>query len=380
MRMSCVRRVAVAAIAVAGVGLTTGSGALAASSASAPRWQIVGTTSGYLNTLVAPSTGTQWAFGADELGKPMPPVALRHAGSRWVQAALPAAAKGGIVCAGASSPSNIWAFEGEMFGPFGANSAAALQLRSGHWVMRHNFGGLFVTGCNVLSPSDVWVFGSTGAGPSIGTWHLHGSTWTHMTSYPGLYLGQASVVSPSNIWATGWDGLEGILAHWNGSAWTTDPSLLKALPTPSSTVEVQVSAVTAISSADLWVEAIIGRRDQHGVWHYGPQVEHWNGARWSQVAASAFGYYLPVAVPDGHGGWWSAGYRPSGSSAPSMTYLLHGSRGRWVKVPLPTARRGYLLGVGDVVNVPGTRTAYAVGDEINKATGYGSGVILKVTY
>lgn len=379
MRLGNVRRAAVAAFAVAGIGLTTGSGALAASSASVPRWHIVGTTSGYLTTLVAPSPRTQWAFGAQELNKPMPPVALKHVGSRWVQAVLPTAAKGGIVCAGASSPSNIWAFDGEMFGPFGANTAVALQLRSGHWVNRHNFGaGLFVTGCNVLSATDVWIFGSTGAGPAIGTWHLHGSTWTHMTGNPAEFLGQGSVVSPSNIWATGWDGIEGVLAHWNGSSWSTDPSLLRALPTPSSAVEVRVAAVTAISSANLWVEAIIGRQ-VNGVWHYGPQVEHWNGAKWSKVASSSFGYYLPVAVPDGHGGWWSVGYSSSGPLR-SMTYVLHGSRGRWLKVPLPAAPRGSVLEVPDVVNVPGTRTAYAVGDEISKTSGYGSGVILKVNY
>ena len=182
MRVSRVRCAAAAVIAVAGAGLFANSGALAASSASTPRWRIVGTTSGYLNAVVAPSLRTQWAFGAKELNKPLPPVALRHVGGHWVQAALPATAKGAIVCAGASSPSNVWAFEGESYGPFGANSAAALQLRSGHWVMRHEFGNLFLTGCNALSPTDVWAFGSTGAGPAIGTWRLHGRTWTHTTS------------------------------------------------------------------------------------------------------------------------------------------------------------------------------------------------------
>jgi hypothetical protein len=381
MRMRRVRYASVAAVAVAVAGLTATSGAMASSSASAPHWRIVARTSGFLTTLVAPSLGTQWAFGSDELNAPMPPVALRHVGSRWVQAALPAAAKGAIVCAGASSPGDIWAFEGVMFGPFGANTAAALHLRSGHWIMRRNFGdNLFVTGCNVISPTDVWAFGSTGAGPSIGTWHLQGSTWTHMTSYPASDLGQASVIGAANIWATGWDGIEGILAHWNGSSWKTDPSVLKALPKPSATVQVQVNAVTAITSRNLWVEAIIGRRDKHGTWHYAPQVVHWSGGRWSPVATSGFGYYLPAAVPDTHGGWWSTGYRPLGGVARSMTYLLHGSHGHWVRVPLPAAPAGDRLEVSAVVNVPGTRVAYAVGDEINKVTGLGTGVVLKVAY
>jgi hypothetical protein len=247
-------------------------------------------------------------------------------------------------------------------------------------VTRHTFGtGLFLTDCLVLSPTDVWAFGSTGAGPSIGTWHLHGRTWTHITSAPAISLGQASAVSPSNIWATGWDGIEGLLAHWNGSAWKADPALLKALPAPSSTVQVQVRAVKAISSANLWVAANIQRQDSHGVWHQGEQVEHWNGVRWSRVAASAFGYYLPIAVPDGHGGWWSAGSY-SLNWPTSQTHLLHGSHGRWVKTPLPTVPRADVLKVFDIVSVPGSRTAYAVGDVIRKATGFGSGVMLKITY
>jgi hypothetical protein len=373
----------VAAIAVAGAGLFASSGALAASSASTPRWRIVGTTSGYLNAVVAPSLRTQWAFGADELSKPVPPVVLRHVGHRWVQAVLPAKATGTIVCAGASSPSNVWAFEGNSYGPFGADTSAALQLHSGHWVIQHDFlttneASQFVTGCNVLSPTDVWAFGSTGAGPAIGTWHLHGRTWTHMTSSPAL--GQASVISPSNIWATGWNGDEGLLAHWNGSSWKTDASIIRALPTQSSTVEVRVAAVTAISSRNLWVEALIGREGKHGVVHYGPQVEHWNGAKWSKVAPSAFGYYLPAAVPASHDGWWSAGYPATGSVTPSMTYLLHGSGGHWVRVPLPKARSGDRLEITSVANVPGSRVAYAVGNEVNKKTGYGTGVILEVTY
>jgi hypothetical protein len=329
---------------------------------------------------VAPSSTSQWAFGGRELSKAMPPVALKHIGNRWAQAALPATAKGAIVCAGATSPSDIWAFEGEQFGPGDANTTAALQLRSGHWVVRHNFGDFFLTGCNVVSQTDVWAFGSTGAGPAIGTWHLDGRTWTHMTSSPASYLGKASVVSRNNIWATGWNGLEGVLAHWNGSAWKADPSVLRALPKPSAKVEVAIDSVKALSSSSLWVVARVGRSNSKGQWHFGPEVVHWNGSSWSRVAASAYGYYLPVAVPDGHGGWWSAGYPTPGPGAPSMTYVLHGSDGHLVKVGLPKARRGYRLDVEAIANAGHSRTAYAVADETSESTGYSYGLILRVTY
>lgn len=144
-----------------------------------------------------------------------------------------------------------------------------------------------------------------------------------MKTYPAYDLGRASVISPGNIWATGWDGIEGLLAHWDGHSWKADPSLLAALPKPSSTVQVQVRMVNAIRSSDLWVEAVVTRAGKRGAVHSAPQVVHWNGRTWSAVTRSQFGYYLPVAVRDGRGGWWSTGYsagnlpRPWGQSGSS---------------------------------------------------------------
>ena len=152
--------------------------------------------------------------------------------------------------------------------------------------------------------------------------------------------------------------------------------MLKALPKPSANVEVQIQSVNALSSASLWVEASVARYSA-GTWHDSREVVHWNGASWRRVAASAYGYYLPAAVPDGHGGWWSAGYQ---SQATSMTYVLHGTRGHWAKVGLPPAKSGYRLDVTGIANVPGARTAYAVANEVSKATGLGYGVILTLTY
>jgi hypothetical protein len=137
--------------------------------------------------------------------------------------------------------------------------------------------------------------------------------------------------------------------------------------------------VNAIRSSNLWVEALVSREGKGGAVRSAPQVVHWNGRTWSAVTRSQFGYFLPVAVRDGRGGWWSTGY-PDFAQRTSMTYLLHNARGRWVKVALPTVPVGDILLVSEPVGVPGTRTSYAVGNVIKRATGFGHGVILQIAY
>jgi hypothetical protein len=59
-----------------------------------------------------------------------------------------------------------------------------------------------VTGCMVLSPTEVWVLGDAHVGPGVGLWHLHGTTWTSITSLP-YALADASVIGTGDIWAEG---------------------------------------------------------------------------------------------------------------------------------------------------------------------------------
>ena len=71
---------------------------------------------------------------------------------------------------------------------------------------------------------------------------------------------------------------------------------------------------------------------------------------------SSFGFHLPGAVRDGHGGWWAAPFVQD-TSAP---YLPHSTGGRWTRFALPV--RGPLsLHSYALARVPGTAAMLAVG-------------------
>ena len=346
------------AILVTGLLGTAGSSAMAMRPASsdAGRWHVVAELPrGIFNTVIAPGRASAWGFGG---------AVYRHwNGHRW-SASRPVTSRKNsyVVCAAASSVSDVWAFTqagGGMGNP--PSSASALRLRNGRWVGDKVWtapAGTYITGCNVLSPDDVWAFGGAiaGLGPAIGTWHRTRSGWTQLNT-GHLVLFDASVVSPRDLWAAGVEFSAGgafqpALGRWNGTRWTQDRSILTALPKNTRHSEVVTNAVNAISDRDVWVQAfIIGEAGVTGV-----AVVHWDGTRWSRVKPGSMGYYLPTAVPDGHGGWWSAPYNTRNS--PVTRYLLHEQGARWTRSPLPGPLYTYPL---SLAHVPHSQAALAAG-------------------
>ena len=318
-------------------GLASAPAALAGASwAAAGQWRVVATTPGFLDAVIAPASASAWAFGwVPKSGGLIAPVVRHWNGHRWAGAALPSAVKDtGMACAGASSLGNVWAFSGA-----GASlgnppaTAGALRLRRGRWVLRKSFPGSYVTGCNVLGPQNVWVFGGevAGLGAGVGTWHLTRSGWASVHT-GNLVLFRASVVSAHDIWAAG-ANMHGTqpptpaVAVWNGTAWVQNRSIGAALPKPTGTTGVGIDAIKALSPRNVWVEAFT--EGQARVTRV--IVVHWDGSRWRRVLPTSFGYHLPGAVSDGHGGWWAQPFAES----PSAPYLLHGADGRWSRFQLP---------------------------------------------
>src|SRR5215469_12695431 len=245
--------------------------------------------------------------------------------------------------------------------------AAALRLHGSRWATEKvlSLSGFdkYVTGCNVLSPTNAWVFGAVyaGLGAGVGTWHLTRSGWHHLNT-GHLSLFSASAASAKDIWAIGADltlSGQSFLERWNGNSWQRVRSVYSVLPRKAG-----IGAVNAQSANSVWVQALTGAQRAPTT-----VVVHWNGKGWHRMPRGSVGYYLPTAVPDGNGGWWAVPY-----SAKELTrYLLHKANGRWTRFPLPTPQPLYIHSLR-LAHIPRSRAMLATG--IYLRSRHSAGVLL----
>jgi hypothetical protein len=374
-------------LTAAGLGLVAGAGAagtaaastVEATAVSSAHWRIVARTDSTLSTIVAPARSSAWALGSKTgSGSSVLPAGVTWNGRRWNPVSFPKSVTSGIACSGASSPDNVWAFAGSsLYGNF-ASYAGALRLDGAKWMVKKAFvpPGI-VSGCTVLSATNAWVYGLSHVAPGVGTWRLRGSTWRPAKT--GTFaLISASEVSARDIWATAADQAGGndVVAHWTGHSWQPDRSVAAALPAQSSKLMWGFSAITAVSAGNVFLAGQLQREDSHGNWHSSPFVLHRIGGSWLRVGPVNPGYYLPGAVSDGHGGWWSQGTGLEfGFGIPSAKpYLLHYSLGLWHRVTI-AAPKGYKMQIMDVAHVPGSDAMLAVASLFNGKPGLHSVVL-----
>jgi hypothetical protein len=96
------------------------------------------------------------------------------------------------------------------------------------------------------------------------------------------------------------------------------------------------------------------------VWVFG-------GREWGRVKPGSPGYYLPTAVSDGHGGWWSQPYADSALTR----YLLHRVGGRWLRSALPIALVDPIGGLPyyEIIRVPHSDTMLVAGSPLSGPEG-----------
>jgi hypothetical protein len=129
-------------------------------------------------------------------------------------------------------------------------------------------------GVAAISPKDVWAVGSYASGHRGLTLveHWNGKHWNVVAS-PNVGSGSntllgVAALSAQNVWAVGnsSDALgnaQTLIEHWNGKKWS-----IVAAPVSSSN---SLSAISAISPTDIWA--------------VGSLIEHWNGKNWRIVPA-----------------------------------------------------------------------------------------------
>jgi len=144
-------------------------------------------------------------------------------------------------------------------------------------------------GVTCASPSDCWAVGfyyddTLGADQSLierwdgGSWVIVSSSLPPLASESAL-LG-VTCMSASDCWAVGYYGTgindQGLLEHWDGTAWTTDSS-----PPPLAVDSVLLS-VTCASASDCWT---VGYYYDANSGVFQTLMEHWDGTLWTAVSS-----------------------------------------------------------------------------------------------
>jgi hypothetical protein len=209
-----------------------------------------------------------------------------------------------------------------------------------------------------------------------------GASWASLRPSAAAPVGRASIPTPgqdsvlyavsctssTSCWAVGsYKNLNGAsidqALHWNGRTWT-----LVTTPGATSTDTIGLNslfAVTCATPASCWAVGIREGRDraEHD------QVLHWNGRRWSLVAApdpaTAGGFSgLNGIRCTSSASCWAVGSSTKNGTAPGLNMVLHWNGRRWSQVTVPNPGGS---AKGDINEVNGVRctssaSCWAVGD------------------
>jgi hypothetical protein len=340
-----VRRVAAGAAGLLAIG-GGASVAMAATSpaAAGPSWQIAKSiklgNDGQFTAVVATGKTSGWAFEGTDFNAA--PAAYQFSGSSWRKVSIPGGKFDQVITAGATSPSDVWAFE-QGFG----TASRVLRYNGRSWSVVRTFSNV-IEDATVLAANDVWVYGEQTGIPgltALGVWHYNGSSWRQVSKT----IQGGSALSAANVW--GFDGVD--VEHWNGTKWTAT-SVKSLLPpkAPEGLNNPEVAGVLALSNSNVYA---IGTGD--GEDEGGPVVVlHYNGSKWAKLAQAQVGNGPdPEFSYDGNGGLWL----PISGSDSGITYLLHYANGKLTSAKLPVGQTK--ITVSAIARVPGGTAQFAVG-------------------
>jgi hypothetical protein len=231
-----------------------------------------------LEDVVALDADDAWAVGWSGSGGDPDDrnVAMHWDGQDW--SIVPTPQPGGIDvdqlrAVDAVGPNDVWAVGRYLDSNLNYRSLI-LHWDGGSWtVVQHTCDVVYgLNGITVLSPSNIWAVGDST------TCHYNGTTWTEVPSPQprseyreiGYPLEDVSGASPDDVWAVGARVIEyfkgvvfvGFAEHWNGTQWT------RVLDVPGQFLY----GVEALASNDVWAVGTDGS---------GPLIAHYDGTSWS---------------------------------------------------------------------------------------------------
>jgi len=323
-------------LAVAAASALTATAAAAAPAAS-PAWQVVKQVhsgpAGDFTAVVATGTSGGWAFNGNSLVAPTRPTAWKRSGDSWTREAFPGKKGETVVAAGATSPSDVWAFT-----DVGAGSRV-LRWNGHKWSVLKTFGKP-IGGASVAGGHDVWVFGQPGIDQQLGAWHYNGHRWAQLSKS----VDGGSALSATSVWA--FRGTS--IYHYTGSTWArTKVARLLPAKLSSGLNDPMLTGIYAQSATSVYAVGNGDAEDEGGP----TAILHYNGHGWSRVAEGSFGYGTGPSqqiASDGAGGLWLP--QPGFGGEPS--YLVHYSGGKLTDATLPHGSQG--IDVESIANIPGT--------------------------
>lgn len=217
-------------------------------------------------------------------------------------------------------------------------------------------------GMVALSPSDIWIVGSTEDGGGSGTLveHWDGARWRVVDSPANggreTRLSGVAAVSATDIWAVGdyvnADGAGPLTEHWDGRRW-------RVVPDAASGPGITLNAVAAVARDDVW--AVGAARGGAGT--LATLVERWDGHRWRIVTGPGHGSLpagLTAVTAVARDDVWVLGPSPGRAVTGSGSLVEHWDGAHWRVVPTPDP--GPMTGGGlSSIAAVSARDVWAVG-------------------
>ena len=232
--------------------------------------------------------------------------------------------EGALVAVSGTSVNDVWAV-----GWYGMQSGKKRGLvehfDGSNWSVQSNTINEPLISVSEASPTDVWAVGKS-------IWHWDGATWRSMRgAAPGRGIYHyanaiaADLINPNEVWAVGVEGYNGVAEswpwaeEWNGAKWTG-----WALPGGSKTSELL--SVTMLHDGAAWA---VGDTEPGRFNQTTPVADKWTGTHWISIQpAKSFGVLWAVTARDGRD-VWAIGEHDSG-----LADVEHWNGARWSESPL----------------------------------------------
>jgi hypothetical protein len=210
-------------------------------------------------------------------------MAFRYNGTSWRPVKAISGARGGWTGVDGTSASDIWTV-GSLYG----SGPVTAHFDGTGWTMSSAPGprGGALAGVGDVGSGDVWGVSVSGTGQPVAD-HYDGTSWSRSTTPTfdvSAGLDGVDGLAGTDVWAVGSSGavpFRPLILRWSSGEWSIDDTI--ALP------DSYLRGVAVRNEADVWA---VGRDVQgsRGV------VARWNGSAWSSVSTSNLPAYSFVSV------------------------------------------------------------------------------------